>query len=265
LSEQHCTDGWAFRESLSYVRGWRLSPSFPSASSLNIGIFVVVVNAAPSVAPAIRIALSPARFATYESAAAAAGLSPEDAVKLYAWNAYVSGTLLTPLHICEVVVRNAVSEALAAVYGPHWPWDRNFENSLPTTKGPGYQQRQDLINSRARCRTTDRVVVELKFVFWEKMFTSRHDQRIWNAHLFLLFPNLDSTKSVSEHRLRFAGDLETIRLLRNRIAHHEPIFKRNLAVDFSKMSGLVNARCQTSAAKMMGVESALAAVVAKPF
>jgi len=90
---------------------------------------------AQPIAPAIRLALSYARFATYEAAAASAGLSPEDAVTLYAWNARVSGALLTPLHICEVAVRNAVSDALTAVYGAHWPWDKNFENSLPAAKG----------------------------------------------------------------------------------------------------------------------------------
>lgn len=220
---------------------------------------------AQPIAPAIRLALSPARFATYEAAARAVGLSLEDAVKLYAWNAHVAGTLLTPLHICEVAIRNAVSAALTAVYGPHWPWDKNFENSLPIAKGPVYQQRQDLINTRTRFRTTDRVVVELKFVFWEKMFTSRHDQRIWNNHLFTLFPNLDQTKTVSVHRLRLATDLEAIRLLRNRIAHHEPIFSRNLTAEFSKMHELVEARCQVSAAWMMGEQMALAAIQTKPF
>ncbi|MCV4342727.1 Abi family protein [Pseudomonas capsici] len=220
---------------------------------------------AQPVAPAIRLALSPARFATYEAAAVAAGLSCEDAVRLYAWNAHVSGSLLTPLHICEVAVRNAVSDALKLVYGDHWPWDKNFENSLPVSKGYGYQQRQDLIDTRNRFRTTDRIVVELKFVFWEKMFTSRHDQRIWNTHLFSLFPNLDPTKTVSAHRLRLATDLEAIRLLRNRIAHHEPIFRRNLIDEFSKVHGLVEARCLVSASWMMSEQRALAAIKAKPF
>jgi len=102
-------------------------------------------------------------------------------------------------------------------------------------------------------------------VFWEKMFTSRHDQRIWNTHLFSLFPNLDQTKTVSAHRLRLATDLEAIRLLRNRIAHHEPIFRRNLTDEFSKVHDLVEARCQVSAAWMMSEQLALAAIQAKPF
>jgi len=217
------------------------------------------------IAPAIRLALSPARFATYEAVAAAAGRSQEDAVILYSWNAHVSGALLTPIHICEVAIRNAVSEALTAVYGPHWPWDRNFENSLPVAKGNGYQQRNDLITTRNRYRTTDRVVVELKFVFWEKMFTSRHDPRIWDIHLFSIFPNLPRAQPVAVHRLRLAADLEAVRLLRNRIAHHEPIFKRNLSAELLKVQNLVEARCQVSAASVMGEKQALAAIQAKPF
>lgn len=209
--------------------------------------------------------MSPPRFATYEAAAVKAGLAPEDAVRLYAWNAHVAGALLTPLHVCEVVIRNAVSDALTAVYGAHWPWDRNFENSLPQPKGPGYQQRTDLMTTRARFHTTDRVVVELKFVFWQKMFTSRHDQRIWNSHLLSLFPNLDQATSVGTHRLRLANDLETIRLLRNRIAHHEPIFTRNLTADFAKVHDLIEARCNVSAAWMRGEQLALAVIQGKPF
>jgi len=33
------------------------------------------------------------------------------ALALYAWNAEVSAALLAPLHICEVVMRNAAAEA----------------------------------------------------------------------------------------------------------------------------------------------------------
>ena len=217
------------------------------------------------VVPAMRLMLSPARFATYEAAAAAVGLPPEAAVKLYAWNARTSGALLIPLHVCEIAIRNAVAQALKLVYGNHWPWDRNFENSLPVSKGAGYQQRQDLINTRSRFRTTDRVVVELKFVFWEKMLTSRHDSRIWETHLFSLFPNLDKSTVVSAHRLRLAQDLEAVRSLRNRIAHHEPIFKRNLATDFIRIYNLVQARCEVSAGWMMSQQSVLSAIREKPF
>jgi len=64
---------------------------------------------------AVRAALSAARMGTFE---AAAGVQSDDdpaALLLYAWNAEVSGAFLAPLHVCEVVIRNAVSDALAVV------------------------------------------------------------------------------------------------------------------------------------------------------
>jgi len=59
----------------------------------------------------------PARMATYELAAAVTGDEDPAALALYAWNAQVSAALLAPLHICEVVIRNSVSDALEMVYG----------------------------------------------------------------------------------------------------------------------------------------------------
>jgi hypothetical protein len=66
---------------------------------------------------AIKAALSPARLATYERAAGVQADDDVAALELYAWNAKVSGTLLAPLHVCEVVIRNAVAHALETVYG----------------------------------------------------------------------------------------------------------------------------------------------------
>lgn len=118
---------------------------------------------------AVSTALSSARMATYRSAAAAAGFGGEEALALYAWNARVSGALLTPLHICEVVVRNAVADALELIHGPSWPWSSGFERSLPRCAGPGYNPLTDLQRLKSKRSTAGRIVAELKFVFWEKM------------------------------------------------------------------------------------------------
>jgi hypothetical protein len=80
-----------------------------------------------------------------------------------------------------VVIRNAVSDTLTAVYGDRWPWSSVFEASLPAPSW-GYKPRVDLINSRRRQPTTGKVIPELKFVFWQKMFTGRYDVRLWEPH-----------------------------------------------------------------------------------
>ncbi|WP_407319689.1 hypothetical protein UQW22_04510 [Isoptericola halotolerans] len=43
-------------------------------------------------------------------------------------------------------------------------------------------------------------------------------------------------------RGRVDGDLEAIRKLRNRMAHHEPVFARNLSSDLLRMYELVDVR-----------------------
>lgn len=57
-------------------------------------------------------ALSVARMETFKNAVGNSPRRDAAALDLYAWNAQVSSALLMPLHVCEVVIRNAVSEAL---------------------------------------------------------------------------------------------------------------------------------------------------------
>jgi len=206
-------------------------------------------------------ALSTARISTYENAVGNT-LDSSSALELYAWNAQVSGALLTPLHICEVVIRNAVSDALTSVYGDRWAWQQGFERSLKN-KGK-YNPRQDLLRTRSNIQTIGKLIPEMKFVFWQKMFISHHDGRLWNQHLMQIFPNLDSTKSIAQLRTDIYNELEEIRTLRNRIAHHEPIFTRNLENDFQKIINLVRFRCSSTADWLLINQQALALIQSKP-
>lgn len=217
------------------------------------------------IALAVKAALSAARMSTYESCAIAAGHDAASALTLYAWNARISGALLIPLHICEVVVRNAVADALESTHGPDWPWNQGFERSLPRQAGPGYNALADLQYVGQKSRTPGQVIAELKFVFWEKMFTSRHDNRIWNQHLNRVLPNLSAARTTAEHRKRIFDDLNKIRLLRNRIAHHEPIFARNLSEDLQIIRQLVAARCTVSADWLLTHQQVSETLKRRPF
>ncbi len=213
---------------------------------------------------AVKEALSAARMSTYEIATKPAGEEDPSALKLYAWNAQVSAALLAPLHICEVVMRNAVSDALESVYGAKWPWSPGFERSLPLGRPGDYCPRKDLASARRKARTTGKLIPELKFVFWQKLLTSRYDTRLWDAHLKRILPNLDSTKSVSAVRQEIYADLEQIRKLRNRIAHHEPIFTRGLTNDLQRIVNLIEFRCKVTTRWMMDNQQASAIIKARP-
>ena len=212
---------------------------------------------------AIKVALSAARLGTFEAAILPPAPVLPGALALYAWNAQVSAAMLAPLHLCEVVIRNAVSEALAAVYGPQWPWSPVFEASLPTP-GVGFNPRRELVRARAHQPSTGKVIAELKMVFWQKMFTGRFDTRIWNLHLRTVMPWLDPAKTVQDLRRLIHTDLEQLRELRNRIAHHEPIFTRSLAGDFMKIQELIAFRCPTTSAWMVQNQQAQALIQARP-
>lgn len=210
----------------------------------------------------VKDVLSAPRIGTYE--AATLGVPQlQCALALYAWNAQVSAAMLAPLHICEVAIRNAVSDVLTVAHGPQWPWDAGFLRSLPDPQN-GYSPRRDLLSARAGKATTGKVIPELKFAFWQALFTSRFDGRLWSHHLRAALPHADAQKTDAQVRASIYKELEQLRKLRNRIAHHEPIFQRNLADDFQKIRDLIALRCPITAAWMEQNQQAQALIAAKP-
>lgn len=235
----------------------RISPSRPKIGPVHLmGIFQPTLIRCISKEPelpvdsmstpvavlAIRTALSTTRMSTFDQAVGPGSIADQKALALYAWNALVSAAFFAPLHICEIVVRNAVSDALEITYGPQWPWSGGFEQSLPSPTH-GYNPRSELKKSRRNQTSTGKVIAELSFVFWQKMFTARHDSRLWDKHLMTFFPQLDPAIGVQTHRASIHNDLESLRGLRNRIAHHEPIFTRTLTDDLNRIRSLIFNRC----------------------
>jgi hypothetical protein len=218
----------------------------------------------PSISPdqAIKTALSAARIGTYEAATQGNPNLPS-ALALYAWNAQVAAAMLAPLHLCEVVIRNAVADAIALVYGPQWVWSAGFLKSLPNP-AKGYNPRQDLLLARTGKTTVGKVIPELKFVFWQTLFTQRFDQRLWVPNLATVLPHLSGSKTTPQLRGLIYTELEQLRRLRNRIAHHEPIFKRNLVDDLQKAHDLIALRCPITASWMASNQQAASLISSKP-
>lgn len=205
--------------------------------------------------------LSAPRFSTYLNAV---GGSQRRALDLYSWNARVASALMLPAHFAEITTRNAVSEALTTVYGAQWPWNQNFIRTLPDPNGPVYKPRQDLRAAASRHNTAGKVIADLKFMFWQSMFTSRHDGRLWSPHLLGLYPYAPAHETPKGLRLRIYQDLEAIRSLRNRLAHHEPIFARALDDDLAKMVDLVAIRSGHAGAWVRELEDVTALIKTRP-
>lgn len=179
--------------------------------------------------------LSAPRFATY---LAAMGGEKAAALELYRWNMELSAAFFVPMQICEVGVRNAIVTAIESVYGANWPWEKGFQISLrnPDT---GYSPRRDLLDLASKLPTSGKIVAELKFIFWERMFTRSHDAAIWNSRFRTAFPYADRARTVQQLRADGFAALQKIRDLRNRIAHHEPIFRRDVQEEYDRLRAII--------------------------
>lgn len=203
--------------------------------------------------------LSAPRFATY---LAEKNGNKQDALSLYQWNLELSSAFIVPLQICEVGVRNSIVSAIEKTYGANWPWETSFEIALRNPRR-GYSPRHDLL----RCRslpTAGKIVAELRFVFWEKMLTYGHDGAIWNAHFRTVFPYTDDMQTVQILRANGNDSLHKIRDIRNRIAHHEPIFKRNIQDEYDRIREVIHWSNPTAADWVDKIETVTKMISTKP-
>ena len=196
--------------------------------------------------------ISAPRFATYLQAR---GNHKTDALALYEWNLELSAAFIVPLQICEVAVRNGVVEVLEKVHGANWPWTNGFIRSLPRPKMHWhYNPQTDLRNVAGRMPTAGKVVAELKFAFWEKTFTVGQDARLWVPHMNDAFPGIPTGMPIPTARANIFAALQAVRELRNRIAHHEPIFTRNISDEYQRLHHLISWRNPTAAGWMDRVQ-----------
>lgn len=164
-------------------------------------------------------ALSLERFGRY---LAWAGNDRGRALELYALNTRLSETLYTPLQMLEVALRNRVHAVLSASVQPRW-----FESSdllvMPRQNEQVLEALADLTREQKE-PTPGRVVAALTFSFWTSMLGAPYEN-LWQTDLHHIAYR-DGGKGL--RRKDLSGPLTPIRLLRNRIAHHEPILAWNL-------------------------------------
>ena len=139
----------------------------------------------------------------------------------YLWNIAVCEAMYAPIHLLEVGLRNGVDHAMRSVVGggADWydrvaltPWGRERVFSAKST-----------ISRSGKSVTPGRVIAELPFGFWTAMFESHfesRDARFLPSGIKATFPLMP--KSLHK-RKRIKADLDKVRLLRNRIFHHERI------------------------------------------
>ncbi len=144
------------------------------------------------------------------------------ALELYTLNTQVSETLYTPLQMLEVALRNRVHAVLSDAYNDRW-FDDQALITLPNQREQIDKIYQDLIKERKE-PNPGRIVAMLTFSFWTSMLSPEYEI-LWQKTLHRI-ARKENGKGLS--RKEISRLLMPLRLLRNRIAHHEPILYWNL-------------------------------------
>jgi hypothetical protein len=204
--------------------------------------------------------LSVDRFATYT---AAAGGDRRRAIALYDWNGAVSAAFYIPLQAVEVALRNACRRELAVLFGERWPEHPSFR-----ALDQRFPQAIDEVKERLRLlrMTTDapHIVAELSFGFWTNLFGHRFDRALWVPGLHRVFPRFRRATGTALTRSLIAQRFHHLRKLRNRIAHHEPIFRRALEADYASLLEVADWMYPTLRAWIENVSACAALIAARP-
>ena len=174
----------------------------------------------------------------------------ERGLNLYAWNAQIAAAFLEDLGRLEVVLRNRFDEALtelvkSAGHSSHW-----FDQAALF---PGRGSRHILrVIGKAKRRATrggmqplshDEVITELGFGFWRFLCAERYLTSLWSPALASQFPHHPSPDNAVQIRADIDSRMGRLHFLRNRVAHHKPIHRRDLADDAALLMELVRWMC----------------------
>jgi hypothetical protein len=147
------------------------------------------------------------------------------AIELYEWNAQISACFWVTLGHVEILLRNAMHERLTAwsretYHDPRWYLDHDGIFTSRTLS--------DIAKARERARggkrreTPGGVVSGLTLGFWRYLLTKPYERSLWMPCLRHAWPD-------NRLRCHIHDPVAKLHELRNRIAHHEPIYNRNLA------------------------------------
>lgn len=183
--------------------------------------------------------VSLARFKTYLDYC---GGDARGAIELYCCNARLSQAIYLPLQIWEISLRNKLNDFLVWKYGHDWPYDtRRAVRNLQFNDQKRLREAKER-QERERKRSpvpTNAIVADLSAGFWVSLLTMSYDVPFsWRYNLGRIFPHK------TPYRADAAKQCECLLALRNRVAHHEPIFHLPLVERHADITAIVSSMCQ---------------------
>ncbi len=200
---------------------------------------------------ALQNSLSVARLSKYR--AAANGNLPR-ALALYEHNMRLSETFYTPLQCLEICLRNTMHDALTAAYGAAWYAEPSLDLSAGIRTHIAKAERELGRGHHPAVQGT--VVAELSFGVWVALLSTGYDATLWRRALAPSF----RVNGRSLRRDIVHGRMNALRRFRNRVAHHEPIFHKNLSGVHTELIEAIGWMCPVTATWTGGISQASAAM-----
>jgi hypothetical protein len=160
----------------------------------------------------------------------AAGHVEARALALYQWNAQLGEAFHLPIQSVEIALRNRINSVLVATFGADWWQETAFLAVADKRQREQIEEAKSRITKRGQAIVTGQIVAGLSFGFWVSMLDARYNPSVWSHALASGFPHLPKGKTRSD--LQKAS--RHIANFRNRIWHHEPIFKANITSEYSR-------------------------------
>ena len=180
--------------------------------------------------------LSQARMGTY---VLAAGHDEARALELYKWNAQLGEAFHLPIQAVEIALRNRINAVLVANFGADWWSNPLFLGVADNRQIAAIEEAKARIGKRGQAVVTGQIVAGLSFGFWVSMLDARYNPAVWSRALSAGFPDLPAGKS--------RDDLQKVSRqianFRNRIWHHEPIFKADITQEYSRCMEMLKWLC----------------------
>ena len=195
----------------------------------------------------------------------------EAAIRLYDWNTSVASALHEDLGRLEVVFRNAVDDALVS-YGSARGWADVWYRQMQLFPGQhGLRARDDIDAAQRRATRGGRrpevhgkVIAELSLGFWRYLCEPSYLTSLWVPAVSAAFPMHPADPNPRQVRVEVADRMQRLHFLRNRIAHHEPIHRRDLSRDHAHLLAVVGWMCSDSRAWIAATSRTTAVIAARP-
>lgn len=157
----------------------------------------------------------------------AANNDKRKAMTLYRQNLHAAQEMFAVINCFEVILRNAIDCQLQATLGHDWLRDSVLAGGI--FDNPQTRETQRIVKKvydklmAEGSYTHSQLLSNMEFGIWKYMF-SAPQYRATGRVLLSIFPNKpSSTATIQYNNLYFFNTLDNINMIRNRIAHHEPI------------------------------------------